>query len=863
MNTLPGGAAASAFRAVADGSKVRLYAPYSDSLQEFFNSLPSCKWDKKNLCWVANLTPAVAWRLMYGEVRFQADDRLMILASGIQASSLDTSQGMIPQPSLRNGDLWRHQLEAYRFGKDLHAVLYHLGMGCVSADTEFLSPSGWKRIDDWDGDSVAQFDPVTHRAEFVDSPEFVKLPCDEMWHFKHSRGMDQILCDEHRFLWYDYRDRPRFSAAADMAKRAAGTSHAKYLAAFELENKTRIDATEDQIRLMVAVMADGSFNKHNAGNTCAVRLKKKRKVERLRELLRKSETPYSFRYEEKSGYFCFRFKAPWREKTYGPKWWAASLDQRKAIADECPHWDGSHRKAGAVSFFSRSEESATFIQYCFASTGRRASIRSNVRKDGKTDYVVLAVGDGRSGNFISLALKNGNVKRVPSPDGHRYCFRVPSGAIVLRRNGRIFTTGNCGKSMLTISLAANKRARTVLICCPKSVLGVWKREFSKHCPVPHEVLSLGYWGASEHKAKEIRKFMARRDHSKISVVLVNYELIWREHVKKALCEIHWNCVVADESQRIKTHNSNATKAIVKIAEKADFRVALSGTPMQIGPMDLFGQFLFLDPGVFGTSFHRFRTRYAKSGHFGAGHIVGYQNQDELASRMKLLTFHADRSVLDLPEVQHITIPVTLGTDTRKLYDQLQEEMLAQVAEGVVSVQNALTKTLRLRQICGGFVQTDDGELAVAGSEKKDALVDLLEGMDAPCVVFCEFRHDLEQIAAAAKEAGRTYGELSGQRKDLTEHAQMPEGIDVMGVQVRSGGVGVDLTRAPFAVYWNHPWSPGIYDQSVARVHRPGQDKPVTYYHLNAENTIDETVWRALEKKQDAIQAVMSYLKNEG
>lgn len=552
-----GTAAPRAFRAAVVGPKIRIDAPHSPAIEQFLRTLPACSWSRSDLCWKCDATPAAAWRLLYGEVRFSGDDKLFALAAGIQEAQIVGSGSVLMQPGVRKGDLWKHQLEAFRFAKGLPAVMLHLGMGC-------------------------------------------------------------------------------------------------------------------------------------------------------------------------------------------------------------------------------------------------------------------------------------------------------------------------GKSATAISLIANKGCKLVLIACPKSVMGVWTREFSKHCPVPHRVTLLNKGNAVDKKKlveKElaIAKTFQGFQSTKISVIVVNYETAKLSPLLGVLSDVEWDAVVCDESQRIKAHNSQQSKAMAKIGERAKFRMALTGTPMQNSPMDVFGQFRFLDPGLFGTSYHGFRSRYAETGHFGADHIVGFKNQEELAARMGLLTFHADRSVLDLPDVQHMTVPVTLSPETRKLYTALEQEMIAQIQNGTVTVANALTKTLRLRQITGGFTMLDDDggmkrPLVVTGHEKQEALAELLDASGEPMVVFCEFVHDLDQIAEAVKAAGKRYGEVSGRRKDLTDHATMPDTVDVMGVQIRSGGVGVDLTRAPIGVYWNHPWSPGVYDQSEARIHRPGQTKPVVYYHLIAEGTVDQKVWEALAAKQDVIDTVMAYMK---
>jgi len=416
-----------------------------------------------------------------------------------------------------------------------------------------------------------------------------------------------------------------------------------------------------------------------------------------------------------------------------------------------------------------------------------------------------------------------------------------------------------GKSKVVIDLLANQNAHQTLIICPTSVRAVWRREFAKHSPGDNRVLVLDGSQSVKRKAAMAAKHLLSPE---TSVIVINYEAVFRKDFLAWAKSIKWDTVICDESHRIKGAQSKTSKACYEIGKSAKARLALTGTVMSHSPMDVFGQFRFLDPGIFGTSYHHFRSRFAVSGHFGADHIVGFKNQDELAERMKLITYQVGPEVLDLPDVQHVEVPVTLGKRAREAYDSLAKEMCALVDEGIITVSNALVKLLRLQQVTSGYCVDDDGVEHEFEQDKANALIDIVSGIDRPCVVFCRFIRDLAQIEAVADKLGKNYGEISGRRKDLTEHATMPDGIDVMGVQVQSGGVGIDLTAAPYCVFWNLPWSLGSYDQAMARVHRPGQTQSVTYYHLLCEQTVDEAVFNALAKKRSVVEKVLSFLKGE-
>jgi len=127
-------------------------------------------------------------------------------------------------------------------------------------------------------------------------------------------------------------------------------------------------------------------------------------------------------------------------------------------------------------------------------------------------------------------------------------------------------------------------------------------------------------------------------------------------------------------------------------------------------------------------------------------------------------------------------------------------------------------------------------------------------------VFCRYQPDLQAVADTCHQQGLRYAELSGQRKELA--AWQAGDADVIGVQLQAGGLGVDMTRARYCIYYSNSYSLGDYLQTRARVHRPGQKRPVTYVHLLAQGTVDEIILKALEERQDVVEAVIDALRRK-
>lgn len=420
-----------------------------------------------------------------------------------------------------------------------------------------------------------------------------------------------------------------------------------------------------------------------------------------------------------------------------------------------------------------------------------------------------------------------------------------------------------GKSKVAVDLLVNRHARSILILCPVSVMGVWTREFEKHAPGWANVYLADKGSATRKVANMILDQEACRRLNRPFVCVVNYETARQPAFARWALSQQWDAVIADESHRAKGHNTATGKFLGSLYSKANFRLCLTGTPMPHSPLDLFSQFRFLDPGIFGTSFHRFRDRYARTNPMFASKVEEWLNQDELQERMKLLAFHVGAEVLDLPPVMHEFRRCELSDEAQRIYTNLEEDLIADIGSGVVTASNALVRLLRLQQITSGFAVDEDERDHIIDLAKERLLVDLLEDLPTrePVVVFCRFKFDLDRVRDAAKKTGRRYGEVSGREKCLTEHATIPEGIDLLGVQIQSGGVGVDFTRAAYAIYYSIGFSLGDYDQSLARLHRPGQTRTTHYYHLMATGTVDQIVYAALEHRRNVVEAVLEGLKH--
>lgn len=416
------------------------------------------------------------------------------------------------------------------------------------------------------------------------------------------------------------------------------------------------------------------------------------------------------------------------------------------------------------------------------------------------------------------------------------------------------------KRAVAVNLATAKNYSRILIICPKSVMAVWPEQFARHAGNNKYAILPLVKGSVAKKVDTAENFLKLQEVcGKQAIVVCNYEMVWRPPFDSwAINFAKFDLVICDESHRIKAAGSKVSRYLSRLGDKVPHRLCLTGTPMPNGPLDIYGQYRFLDKGVFGTSYTKFKARYAITRPVGSGGnmVVGYINQQEMQDKIYSIAYHAGRDVLDLPEAVHVIRHVKLSAKTRRVYTELEKEFYALVQEKEVSISNALTKLLRLQQICSGFVPADDGTMLRTGAEKFDTLVDIFEDLDKdePVVVFCRFRRDLGAVHEAATKTGRTCAELSGRENQL---ARWQAGrYNVLAVQIQAGGVGVDLTRAHYCVYYSVGHSLGDYEQSLARVHRPGQERTTFYIHIVAAKTVDEKVYKALDSKKKIIEEIL-------
>lgn len=434
--------------------------------------------------------------------------------------------------------------------------------------------------------------------------------------------------------------------------------------------------------------------------------------------------------------------------------------------------------------------------------------------------------------------------------------------------GELFEMG-CGKTLTTIAVAGALynlgKIDRVLVVAPTSVCSVWPHDLNQFAAFPWEARVL--LGDKKKRLKALNE-LENWPFKALRIAVINYESTHRDGIFEALAAYKPDLIVCDESQRIKNPSAAQSKALHKLGDAAPFRMILSGTPVQNNAVDLYSQYRFLDPAVYGANFYAFKNRYCIMGGYGQHQIVGYRNMDELVEKEHSVAYRVTKEeCLDLPQQTFINRYVQFTDAEQAIYEQLRKSSFLELETGEnVTATTILTMYLRLMQLTGGFLTADESTRPKqVNTAKLDALADIVDDyvVDAgkKLVIFARFRAEIAAIENLLRLRKIQYGSIYGdvpmeERGKIVEDFQANPDTKVFVAQIQTAGLGITLHAASTAVFYSYDYNYANYAQALARIHRIGQRFPVTYIHLVVDGSIDEKILAALENKEDMAKTVV-------
>ncbi|MGD1903005.1 MAG: DEAD/DEAH box helicase [Geitlerinemataceae cyanobacterium] len=409
-----------------------------------------------------------------------------------------------------------------------------------------------------------------------------------------------------------------------------------------------------------------------------------------------------------------------------------------------------------------------------------------------------------------------------------------------------------GKTLQSLALIlARAEAGPTLAIAPTSVGMNWLSEVAKFAPSLNPI-----WLGSAGDRQAALENLQPRD-----LVVCSYGLLQQGEVGELLAGVEWTTAILDEAQAIKNSATQRSKAAMKL--KADFRVILTGTPIENHLGELWNLFRFINPGLLGSQ-EKFQQRYANP--------IERGDDEDARRRLKtliqpfVLRRTKARVLSELPSRTEITVPVELSAEEQSLYEATRRNSLEKLTQADDENAGAkhlrvLAEIMRLRRLCCNpkLVVADtpvgSAKLAAFG----EILTELLDN-DHKALVFSQFVDHLAIVRDYLDDRQIPYQYLDGStaaktRKKRVDAFQAGEG-DVFLISLKAGGTGLNLTAADYVIHLDPWWNPAVEDQASDRAHRIGQQRPVTIYRLVSQGTIEEKIVDLHRQKRDLADSLL-------
>ena len=410
-----------------------------------------------------------------------------------------------------------------------------------------------------------------------------------------------------------------------------------------------------------------------------------------------------------------------------------------------------------------------------------------------------------------------------------------------------------------------------LIVAPKGVYKNWfDGEIPNHMPDYIEK-KVGLW-KTKPDDKALKPLFSTG--AELHILIMNVEAFSTkkgvEFAAKFLAS-HKTLMGVDESTTIKNPSAKRTQNILRLSKHTKYRRILTGSPVTKSPLDLYSQCQFLDPFLLDqSSYYVFRTRYAICRKINVSGrsveiVVGYRNLGELSEKLKGFSYRVLKDdCLDLPKKTFVKRTVELTDEQKKVYKQMKEEAIAFLNGKMVTSATVITQLMRLHQITCGHFTSNDGKVQDVKSNRIGQLMDVLEEMEGKAVIWAHYRYDIRKIVEAiSKKYGENavvtyYGDTStdDRQKAITQIQDPESPVRFIVGTPQTGGYGITLTGASTMIYYSNGYDLEKRMQSEARIDRIGQEKPMTYIDLIAEDTIDTKIVTSLRNKVNIASEIM-------
>jgi SNF2 family DNA or RNA helicase len=394
---------------------------------------------------------------------------------------------------------------------------------------------------------------------------------------------------------------------------------------------------------------------------------------------------------------------------------------------------------------------------------------------------------------------------------------------------------------------------------------------------------------SVHRSLESYDEHRKKYPNKHRILLLNPEQV--TPIRDKLRRRKWDRFIWDEAQRLKNRTSQSSRDAAHIAKSAKRRLALTGTPMDLDPKDLWAIMRFVDIGVLGDGWGDFEDHFLQKPNIDLKKPLGMLQRQRMMLAYQIAKRKApmreDRvdefAELVSPHVMRISkadagiegarvhiIKFDLDPQEDKRYRKLEKNMVVKAKGKTIKTPLKITQIGKLQQITGGYIKDEEGEVHWIGTTKRRRLRKLINkkldgafGIVEPFVVFCKYTHEVHMLHRILSrmdvgEGAKLWGKVKDLKRDK-RRTNMLLGFqrgdfNWMVCQQRTGGVGVDLYRARKAFVYSMGHSFIDYDQMLSRLDFIEQTEPADFYLLTVQKSIDTDIVVSVKRKKSITEA---------
>ena len=426
-------------------------------------------------------------------------------------------------------------------------------------------------------------------------------------------------------------------------------------------------------------------------------------------------------------------------------------------------------------------------------------------------------------------------------------------------NPRVFITSDpgTGKTRSIIdafsTLLAENPAARLLVLAPLSIVQAsWGDDIEKFAP--SVTYSIAY-------ARNREKAFT----SPSNVVITNHDAAKWMLKNRTACE-QFDMICIDESTAFKNASSQRSKALAKVINNFDRRVAMSGTPNSNTVCDVWHQLLLVDDGErLGTRFYSFRANVCTSQFNGFANVWADkpEAQDMVGAAIKDINVRYQlEDCIDMPEQSFNTMYVDLPQPIRKQYETLLQDSVLYTGTGTINAVHAGARVKKLLQLCTGAIYDNDGSVLKIHGDRYELVTDLIEQRDCSLVAF-NWRHEREELTRLAEKRGIKYEVIDGstpaeKRADIVARFQAGH-LQVIYAHPQSTSHGLTLTRATTIIWASPTYNSEHYVQFNRRIYRAGQTKKTEVIRIAARDTWEMDVYDKLGTKVSRMEDLLSVL----